>query len=354
MKNRISVNAFNLFLLLVFLLWPIYAISDEYGVVTSLKGKAFGLYNDQTFTLKEGYKLPEEVEIMTEVGGSISFTDRYHRKYELSGSAHVKLMGHGLKLSRGHLWVRSSERSKRLFINTPNAQAEILSGEGILSFDHSNGKSQLLGLKGQFKFAHFLDVNRYEILHPGEFSVIDPESEAPRRSTPIGFESYEKVIALFRGSRGDSSGATPGRFLASKKGSLRRGQMVQMKKDLRNLYFKGEGTIQRGGAAVSKRPHEKGSHVQTQIISFGNALEKSASPLPSPSPLPSEGGEEGVLKLKARAPSSLEIDGGGPPTPWGLESAMRKHLRKTFRHKLEREGMIEDLRDYRRGYKINN
>ena len=191
-----------------------------YATVTMLEGKAFGMHDEKTFPLKVGYKLPEQTDIITEEGAQVSFIDNFDRQFHLAGAAHLKVTNHALKIYRGYLWVKSFQRGQELLVKTANALAGVLEGEGIFSFDEASAQTQLLAIKGKFKFSHVLDIHRYEILRPGEFSVIDHAKTAPRIATAIGFESYEKITSLFRQQR-EATVAGESKKWAAKKGIRR-------------------------------------------------------------------------------------------------------------------------------------
>ena len=352
----------------------------SYGVVTGLQGHAFGVCDERTFTLKIGYKLPDNTEIITEEGSQISFMDSHDRSYHLSGAGHIEVTTHGIKVNRGYLWIQSFQRKQRLALRTANALAELLMGEGIFSFDNATGRSQLLAVKGEFKFAHFLDSGRYEILQPGEFSMIDADNGTPRRATPIGFQSYEKIIALFRKPTSDKM--MPKRLPASFVGGKLTSQQVgDISSDLKNLYA--------GQMKAKKKKNRKKKTNQTVISKTNNSnihkeknedakvitrifgLKKLKRPqllprtlleeLPQERPLFQAGPEQSPLitgtqsfRAQIRAPASQEIgrQASSPSYPWGFEGALRRHLRKTARHKLEEEGLVEELKDYREDYKI--
>lgn len=367
-----------------------FAYAKPYGTVTELKGRAFGVHDEKTFTLKVGYKLPQETDIITEEGAQISFIDFHDRKYHLSGSAHIKVTDHVLKLNRGYLWVQSFQKNEELLIRTANALTEFLFGEGILSFDNASGRSQLLTVKGELKFAHVLDVNRYEVLQPGEFSTIDHENGTPRRATPIGFESYEKIISLFRmpkqkrwmaqngkpviegpqkriGQRTTQNKSKAKRLPASYRGGSvpiiktkwTAKQVKNLGMDLRSLYLGQLGTKKKTAAQIKKSKARKRlgySPVTTRV--FGLKRRRSTiTPAVDQRQIPALAAETvekkaPMVKLQKsqRAPASQEAE---TSSPWGFEQALRKHLKKTSRHKLESNGLIEELKNYRQDYKIN-
>lgn len=334
--------------------------AENYGMVTKLTGRAFGISDERTFTLKVGYKLPDETEIITEEGAQVSFMDYHDRQYHLSGAGHIKVTGHGLKLSRGYLWVQSFQKKRRLSMRTANALVETVSGEGVLSFDNASGKSQFLTIKGQFKFAHFLDPNRYEVLQPGEFSVVAPNDETPRRATPIGFESYEKVIALFRKP-------TPNRLPASNslKAEFTPRQVASISSDLEDLHL---GQLRKRKKKTIAKKLIPLNKVTTRIFGLqslpiarrapASSPQQHCEPLakvetPPPPVLPvlpeRELTVDEAIKpdLQKRAPATVE------DPSWGFEQALRKHLRKTSRHKLEEDGLLDEIKNYREDYKIN-
>ena len=355
--------------------------SGSYGVVTALEGRAFGVHDEKTFALKVGYKLPQKTDIITEEGVQVSFIDFHNRKYHLSGAAHVQIRDHILKLNRGYLWVKSFQRDTRLVIKTANSLTEFLSGEGILSFDNTNGRSQLLAIKGELRFAHILDVNRYEVLQPGEFSSIDYENGTPPRGTLIGFESYEKIISLFRNSRMADAKNSKVVIKASRKKKSQKKLVKNNKKLKRSLAISGHSRSKGGSipalktkwtthqiknlnsdlkdlysgqlgktAQSSKREKTKKGqdYSWVRIRVFGGRRRVLASAPPS-----LDQGDKSMVKLKRtqrRAPATLNESNS---SSWGVERSLRRYLRKTSRHKLESDGLIEGLKSYRRDYKLN-
>ena len=352
---------------------PIGSAQSSYGRVTDVQGHVFGVCDERTFNLKIGYKLPDKTEIITEEGAQVSFMDAVGRQFHLSGAGHVEITDHGIKLNRGYLWIQSFQSKQRLTLRTANALAELLVGEGIFSFDNASGRSQLLAVKGEFKFAHFLDVNRYEILQPGEFSMVDAEHGVPRRATPIGFQSYEKIIALFRGPHRDAMGGAQ-RLPASAAASgekLTSGQVDDINADLKKLHVgqikkkvrrfkakaKTKGNVAKKGDVMEPGGEKQQSRypgVVTRVFGLKELEPELERPRFRATP------EEGALTAgpraslrRVRAPASQRVEGQpASPYPWGFEGALRKHLRKTSRQKLEEEGLVEELKYYREDYKV--
>lgn len=374
------------------------AEKDNYGRITQLQGHAFAVYQEKTFTLKKGYQIPFGTEIMTEEGAKVSLMDFYKREYRISGGGHITVTRHGVKLSRGHLWIKSSNRDQKLYIKSANSVAEMLAGEGIFSFDGISGKSQLLSIKGEFKLAHFLDVNRYEIVRPGEFSVVDPEMVSPRNATPIGFSSYEKIIALFRE---EGSGVRSRKYSSRNLASLSHFQAKELtpqqvegvRRGLRKLAMKKrkkiishEGNTPRSEVQFQAGSHGKKNKVVTRIFNLKKLpknLENEESSVPvSPSPPPSPAKvikadprgaqnrmlhqrrrwkEEGKSVSDNRYPASIPASVSAPDSEsfsrssaWGLNKNLKRYLQKTSRQKLLDEGLLEDLKNYRLGYKTNH
>ena len=381
-KLAIVSSSFLLVLVVVSSEWAFSANGgDHYGIITKLRGHSFGIYQQKTFALRKGYQVPSGTELMTEEGGQVSFMDFHNREYHLSGSGHVTVTRHGVKLSRGYLWVRSLQRDQKLYIKSANSVAEVLSGEGIFSFNNTNGKSQILSIKGEFKFAHFLDVNQYEIVRPGEFSIIDPEMTSPRRSTPIGFSSYEKIIALFRkegqrvlpSKRQNRSVASLPEFQAK---DITHEQVKGLRRDLRKLSMRKRQKLKgyvrslpRKEAPSPSRDNSKKNRVITRIFGLKKLPEK---PEREESSFPSA--PQSSLKTIKFEPKSVQKEllyqrkrwdvGAGldrlpaskpsSSSSWGFKSSLKQYLKKTSRQKLLDDGLLEDLKDHRLDYKTSN
>ena len=148
--------------------------------------------------------LSAQTEIITEVGAQVSINDYYDHIYHLSGAGHIIVHRNLVELKEGYLWVKSlvyDELKGPMRVNTANAIAENETGEGIISYDSYSGKTQILTVKGGFVFRNSLNEYQNVSLTEGQFSFIQNEHEkgSPRRPTPIGYASYQKVTSLFSG-----------------------------------------------------------------------------------------------------------------------------------------------------------
>lgn len=194
-----------LFLFVVLSLAPIQvAYGKIVAVVSSLKGKAFTTYKGQTKMLKVGDHIHRQAEVFTEIGGQLSLNDYYDHVYHLAGGGHIALYNNLVELREGYFWVQSLKFDPLhgpLRVTTANGVVENREGECIVSFDGHSGKTQLLAIKGDFVFKNALMEMKNLTLGEGQFSFIhnDHEEGRPRRATPIGYASYQKVTGLFDG-----------------------------------------------------------------------------------------------------------------------------------------------------------
>lgn len=194
-----------LFLFVVLSLTPIQvAYGKIIAVVSSLQGKAFTTYKGQTKILKVGDHIQREAEVFTEIGGQLSLNDYYDHVYHLAGGGHIALYNNLVELREGYFWVQSLKYDPLhgpLRVTTANSVVENREGECIVSFDGHSGKTQLLAIKGDFVFKNALMEMKNLTLGEGQFSFIhnDHEEGRPRKATPIGYSSYQKVTGLFGG-----------------------------------------------------------------------------------------------------------------------------------------------------------
>lgn len=194
--------------LLLFLVLSLAPFQIAYGkivaVVSEVKGNAFYTHQGQTKQLKVGDHLPHTAEIFTDMGAQVSLNDYYDHVYHLAGGGHVVFLNNLVELKEGYLWVQGlkyDELHGPLRITSANAVVENREGECIVSFDVYTGKTQLLAIKGDFVFKNSLMEMMQLTLSEGQFSFIHNEHEdgRPRRPTPIGYASYQKVTGLFDG-----------------------------------------------------------------------------------------------------------------------------------------------------------
>lgn len=181
-----------------------YAKKKKLGVVEEVWGNVFLVEEGKTKQLRAGDYLYDFSEVMTEEGAQVSFSDYYDHQFHLAGSGHIKMMNKIVELVRGYLWVQSYRPTKIPFnIQTANSTISYYDGEAIISFDGMGGKSQIMVLKGDFKMGNILHKVRHfdVVVADGEFSSVDNEFNGgnPRATTPVGYQSFQKVLSLFTG-----------------------------------------------------------------------------------------------------------------------------------------------------------
>jgi hypothetical protein len=168
--------------------------------VHSLKGKAFASFNGKTRFLKEREKLPENTEVITEVGSLADLVDHSGRQFFLAGSGQIKMGRDFVEVKRGYLWIKAESYEGYLNVNTANAEMIFASGESILSFDARTGKTQLLVIRGKVVFQNKLNKMMSTEILAGQFSFIDDKLRdgEPRAGTAIGFDSFKKITSTFQ------------------------------------------------------------------------------------------------------------------------------------------------------------
>ncbi len=185
-------------------LLSVHATGKIVAVVSQVKGKAFYTHEGKTKTLRSGMHLPVQAEVFTDLGAQVSLNDYYDHVYHLSGGGHMLVHNNLLELKEGYLWVKSLNYDPLkgpLKVTTSNAIIEHKKGEGIISFDVYTGKTQVLAVQGSFELRNIRQEYYQLGLSEGQFSFISDEHEngRPRKPTPIGYASFQKVTGLFDG-----------------------------------------------------------------------------------------------------------------------------------------------------------
>lgn len=171
------------------------------ALVTDVRGNVFIVRGDKTHAVKVGTQIQDLDEIMTETSGLISFSDYYGHHYFLSGSGHIKIYNRMLEVKSGYVWLKNPKDQFEYSAQTANSVINYSGGEGVLSFDPYAGKTQFLNIQGEFEFGNILQKDIKTPVREGHFTYIDNKmgSGVPRRPTPIGYESYKKIVSLFQG-----------------------------------------------------------------------------------------------------------------------------------------------------------
>ncbi len=191
-------NTSKTLIISLFLSPALYA--KDIAVIQNLFGNVFIFNDGKVKTLKKGDVIQDLSEIVTEEGAQVSFSDFYDHVYHLAGSGNVKFYNKALELKKGYLWLQSYQNSDRsFFIHTANAHVRYTSGEGVISFDTSLGRTQVLALDGSLAVKNPI-LNFPEVdVSEGSFSVVDKDYESgqPRWSTKVGYNSFNKIMQLF-------------------------------------------------------------------------------------------------------------------------------------------------------------
>lgn len=171
------------------------------AVVQKVSGGAFMTTpKGRTIPVQKGQHIYDFAQIRTTLGAQVSFNDYYDHQFHLSGAGSIKFMNKAIELRRGYLWFQAlGDHNHGFHVQTANAQVGLSSGEGILSFDPNSDKTQFLSLKGGFVFGNLLDAQLNVRVQSGQFSFVDLDYQegVPRVPTPVGQESFSKIVGLF-------------------------------------------------------------------------------------------------------------------------------------------------------------
>lgn len=169
-------------------------------MVRSVKGNAFLVAKGKTSMLKAGDHIYDFQQVFTEVGSQITFANFQDQVFHLAGGGNIRSLKGVVELQNGYLWMESiSGKSEEYQVQTPNGRIAFTNAEGIVDFDNSSGKTQLLVLSGNFEFGNLFQDYLKTTVSSGKFSFIskDYENGAPRVPTPVGKNTFAKVQGLF-------------------------------------------------------------------------------------------------------------------------------------------------------------
>jgi len=187
-------------ILLIFLFFTPALKAKDIAVVQNIFGNVFVFNDGKVKTLKKGDVVKDLSEVVTEEGSQVTLSDFYDHVFHLSGSGNIKFFNKAMELKKGYLWLQSYQNSEHsFFIHTANSHVRYTSGEGIISYDTSTGRTQALTLDGSLAVKNPI-LNFPEVDVPeGSFSVVDKEYESgqPRWSTKVGYNSFTKIMQLF-------------------------------------------------------------------------------------------------------------------------------------------------------------
>ena len=187
--------------LLIFatLTFSLSAMGRPIGVIKKISGRVFVFDKGHIVEAQEGQAISDFASVSTEVGSQVSISDYHDRTYHLSGQGNITFMKNLIELKSGYLWVQGKVSSSEVVFKTSNAQVIFSVGEGIISYDATKEKTQVLAMSGYFDIANVERAILSERIQAGNFSFVQSnyENGSPRKSTPVGKSSYMKIVSLF-------------------------------------------------------------------------------------------------------------------------------------------------------------
>lgn len=331
------------------------------AVVSSVKDGVFGVLKGKTRVLRPGDHVENLTEILTEEGGRVSFSDYFDRRYDLAGSGHIQFGDGTLRLRRGYLRVESPQENRPSNIETANAVITHRKGKGIISFDESNKKTQVLSIEGRFSLANSAESFMKTHIEGGYFSFVhrDHDNGRPRIPLPAGPESVEKITSLFihfeptKGERSVASLPLPrsgkGHETPEKKEHRREVASFYRKKiqsmngsefspnyDRRsqvvvNVFGKASGwqrhTVVEKKEVFREQTKRMPSSVSSSVMSSGQSEKKPIS--------------RGPASIIRKTPS----EGNDP-----FEANLKEQYKKQMRHDDEVNSLIDALKSYKSNY----
>jgi len=178
------------------------------ALITQVSGNVFMKTDGKIAPVYVGTHVDDFSEIMSEVGGAVTFVDYFDHEFSLAGAGHVGLLNRIVELKRGYLWLKSVRQgSEEGMVKTTNAKVLYNKGEYVISFDQEKRKTQALSVSGNFRIANLMMENLYTEVSTGQFSFIEDgeENGTPRFPTMVGKESYKRIASLFNRQEHDGS-----------------------------------------------------------------------------------------------------------------------------------------------------
>ncbi len=167
--------------------------------VIEVNGNAFAFSGNKAKSLQYGSKIWDLSEVMVEDGSTLSLVAPEGYVIYVNGGSLLKFFKGNVELKNGYIWVENNSTDVIGSVSTSNSIANFSQGQFIYSFDNNSGKTQLLVLTGNVKFANALEPNLKINVPAGNFSLIDKSYEAglPRGATKVGLTSYKKIKGVF-------------------------------------------------------------------------------------------------------------------------------------------------------------
>lgn len=169
------------------------------ATVVEIKGHAFAFKGNKSQPLRYGDRITEFAEVMVEDGSRISIRNTRDHVFHLNGGGFVKLFKDSIELKNGQVMVVSEKNNFKGTVTTGNAMAQYGEGHLIVSFDQTDGKSQLLVMEGVVEFSNALEPDLKTRVQPFQFSFVTPdyENNLPRTPTKIGERSLRQIKQEF-------------------------------------------------------------------------------------------------------------------------------------------------------------
>ncbi len=372
MKNWFTNTKNKFFVFTILSIFSFGVNASSKGIVSYLKGNAFIINNGQTKSLKIGDPVYDFSEVITEEGSDLTINDYYDHKYHLSGSGQFKILNKIIELKRGFLWVQSFGKHQGFNVQTANAVMEYNYGDYLISFDVNKGKTQVVTVTGVATLTNTMFKDYPEDIKEGQFSFVwnEYENGVPRKSTPIGYASFQKLTRLFPLVEPISKNTVPvptkevekqGRYIASEAnsspmtnnmpsnmGKVIVVEKVKPKKDvnLNALYNKKLKEVKKFKVKKKFKPtyvHKSGVPIKV----YGKKWPVDMKRIPT-------SGTKTEKKSVSRGPSSI------PGVPKNLapkvkidpfEKSLINEYKTQLRHKSEVLNLIDDLESYKQDYK---
>lgn len=171
------------------------------AVVESVRGHAFSILGGKTVELKVSDLIEDFSEVYVELDGLVTLRSGPEHFYHLSSGSHVHFLNKIVELKKGAIWFQNKNGKISHDIQSANAIVTYWGGEGIVSFEAKEGKTQFLSINGSMEFSNILDKEFVVVVDPSNFSLVDDESEQgkPRQAMSIGKKSFESFLAYFPG-----------------------------------------------------------------------------------------------------------------------------------------------------------
>ena len=196
---RFTKITVRLFACIILSITPLMA--KPIGVIKSISGRVFVFSNGQILEGRAGMTVDDFSNITTELGGQVTVADYNDRLLHLSGSGNMTFMKNLLELKSGYLWIQGKGSTVDTVLKTSNAQVVFNQVEGIISYDPSVEKTQVLTMAGHFDFSNIERSFFSERVQPECFHLSKSHMKMVLRESllPLEKKSYLKIVSLFDG-----------------------------------------------------------------------------------------------------------------------------------------------------------